>query len=84
MAIVHFVNYKKPQTSDTMAFVLRCKSTSKVVSDPISRAKWTSMQDSSSAVNAVRSCICTDVRHLPPKRTSSSAADIRPRATANA
>ena len=23
MAIVHFVNYKKPQTSDTMAFVLR-------------------------------------------------------------
>ena len=59
---------------------MRCKSTSKVVSAPISKAIWTSMQDSSSAVNAVKSCICTDVSHSLPKRTSFNAVDIRPRA----
>lgn len=34
----------------------------------------------SSAVNVVKSCICTDVNHSLPKRTSFNAADIRPKA----
>ena len=59
---------------------MRCKSTSKVVSAPISKARWTSMPDTSSAVNAVRNCICTDASPLLPKRTSSNAVDTKPKA----
>ena len=57
-----------------------CNGTLQGANAPISKARWTSMQETSSAVNVVKNSTFTEEKASSPNATSFNAVDIRPKA----